>query len=81
MTSPGGTAAISMPSDPNFMCTGLVTVAPFFGSTKNTLIFDAFAAGFWALGEDAEPRHHHEHREHELFADFHNAISFSRCTF
>src|SRR5436305_4717840 len=35
VTSPGGTGAISIPSDPNFMCTGLVTVAPFFGSMKN----------------------------------------------
>src|SRR6185436_13085320 len=48
--SPGGTAAISMPSDPNFMCSGLVTVAPFFGSTKNTRGFlaAAFAAGLAA---------------------------------
>ena len=45
--SPGGTAAISMPSEPNFMCSGLVTVAPFFGSTKNTRGF--FAAGLARL--------------------------------
>ena len=64
VTSPGGTAPISMPSDPNFMCTGLVTVAPFFGSTKNTRDLRAFAAGFfaWAPANDAEPRDHHEHR-------------------
>src|SRR4029453_4165774 len=50
--SPGGTAAISTPSDPNFMWTGLVTVAPFFGSTKNTRAFfaAAFAAGGARLG-------------------------------
>src|SRR5205814_8743817 len=35
---------ISMPSAANFMCTGLVTLALFFGSTKWTLIFLAFAA-------------------------------------
>ena len=40
-----------MPDEPNFMCTGLVTVALFFGSMKNTLTATAFAAGFfaWAL--------------------------------
>src|SRR5262245_19116832 len=43
VTSPGGTAAISIPSDPNFMWTGLVTCAPFFGSMKNTLAFFACA--------------------------------------
>ena len=31
-----GTAAISIFSAPNFKCTGLVTVALFFGSTKKT---------------------------------------------
>ena len=46
--SPGGTGEISVPDEPNFMCTGLVTVAPFFGSTKNTLAVAAFAAGFLA---------------------------------
>src|SRR5881296_2677520 len=39
VTSPGGTAAISIPSEPNFMWTGLVTCAPFLGSMKNTLGF------------------------------------------
>src|SRR5262245_41805132 len=39
VTSPGGTAAISIPSDPNFIWTGLETCAPFFGSMKNTLAF------------------------------------------
>src|SRR5215510_4212307 len=43
VTSPGGTAAISIPSDPNFMWTGLETCAPFFGSMKNTLAFLACA--------------------------------------
>src|SRR5579862_5008200 len=43
LTSPAGTGEIVMPSDPNFMCTGLVTVALFFGSTKNTRSFFAFA--------------------------------------
>src|SRR5215510_6423802 len=43
VTSPGGTAAISIPSDPNFMWTGLVTCAPFVGSMKNTLAFFACA--------------------------------------
>ena len=34
VSSPAGTAEISIPDDPNFTCTGLVTVALFFGSTK-----------------------------------------------
>src|SRR5689334_2750049 len=46
-TSPCGTGEISIPDDPNFMCTGLVTVAPFFGSTKNTRGLPAFL-GAWA---------------------------------
>ena len=37
-----------MPAEPNFMCTGLVTVAPFFGSRNITLALAAFAAGFFA---------------------------------
>src|SRR5436190_23332684 len=33
-----------MPSEPNFMCTGLETLAPFFGSMKKTRGFLAFVA-------------------------------------
>src|SRR4051794_29236210 len=47
--SPGGTGEISTPEEPNFMCTGLVTVAPFFGSTKNTRAFFEVVA-FFAAG-------------------------------
>ena len=61
------------------MCTGLVTVAPFFGSMKNTFAF----AGCGLLhrlraGKNTEPGDHHENREHELLLIFINAISFSR---
>src|SRR5262249_1621855 len=34
-----------MPSEPNFKCSGLVTVAPFLGSTKNTRFLPADFAG------------------------------------
>ena len=71
VTSPGGTAAISMPSEPNFIFTGLVTVAPFFGSTKNTRGF--FAASrlrgrFCCLstGQDAERRRQREREQRGL---------------
>src|SRR5436309_3514656 len=58
--SPGGTASILMPSEPNFICTGLATVALFFGSTKNTRGFVAafppdFAAWAWVM--TTKPRH------------------------
>ena len=53
---PGGTGQISMPDDPNFMCTGLVTFALFFGSMKNTLTAPAFAAGFLACALAYTPR-------------------------
>ena len=82
--SPGGTAAISMPVAANFMCTGLVTVASFFGSTKNTVIFFALAiAGALRLRADehAEPGDHHENREHELLADFHKHDLLFAVTF
>src|SRR5438552_5162533 len=55
VTSPGGTGAIWMPSAPNFMCTGLLTVAPFLGSTKKTRAFFAFAAGLFACAPAAIP--------------------------
>src|SRR5581483_5956636 len=42
-TSPDGTGDIVTPVDVNFMWTGLVTVALFFGSTKLTVIFWPFA--------------------------------------
>ncbi len=41
------------------MCTGLVTVAPFFGSMKNTRTFLPPSSCLGA-GEDAESGHHHE---------------------
>src|SRR5438477_2224743 len=47
-----------MPSTPNFMCTGLVTVAPLFGSMKNTRTFLApafFIAGFLACADAPTP--------------------------
>src|SRR5260370_42293128 len=47
LTSPAGTGEISIPSDPNFICTGLVTVAPLLGSTKNTRAFFGLAAVFF----------------------------------
>ena len=63
------------------MCTGLVTVAPFFGSMKNTRGFfaAAFAAGFFAcaLDDDAEPGDQHEDRQHELLPDFHKRSPFA----
>ena len=43
--SPGGTGAIVTISLPNTRCTGLFTVAPFFGSAKNTLPPPGAAAG------------------------------------
>ena len=70
---------ISMPDEPNFMCTGLVTVAPFFGSMKNTLaVAVAFAAGFLAcaLAKAPRPGDHHEDRKHELLADCHKRSPF-----
>src|SRR5437870_1859227 len=48
LMSPAGTGEISIPSDPNFIFTGLLTVAPFFGSMKNTRGFFGFAADFCA---------------------------------
>src|SRR5437762_4278291 len=49
LMSPAGTGEISIPSDPNFIFTGLFTAAPFFGSMKNTRAFFGFAAaGFFA---------------------------------
>src|ERR1700681_93735 len=57
--SPGGTGEIWMPWEPNFMCTGLVTVAPLLGSRKNTRVFATafFATGFfaWALAKTPNP--------------------------
>src|SRR5262245_54620313 len=46
--SPGGTAPISTPSAANFMWSGLVTVAPFLGSTNQTRTRFFAAAGFAA---------------------------------
>ena len=72
--SPGGTAAISIPSEPNFMCSGLVTVAPFFGSMKNTRGFRrllAPPASCLGARHDAEPGHEDEDRQRELLSDFH----------
>ena len=66
------------------MCTGLVTVAPFFGSMKNTVIFAALAiAGFFAcaLAKTPKPGDHHENREHELLADFHKRDLLFAVTF
>src|SRR5262249_18271242 len=46
VTSPGGTAPISTPFEANLQWTGLATVVPFLGSTKDTLTF--LAAGLAA---------------------------------
>src|SRR5258708_3033937 len=53
--SPGGSGEISIPEDPNFMWTGLLTVALFFGSTKNTRTLVALAAGFFACALTKTP--------------------------
>src|SRR5258708_23212900 len=55
VTSPAGTGEISMRCAPNFKWTGLLTVAPVAGSTKNTRgpLDEAIDAGGVLAGVDA----------------------------
>ena len=58
--SPGGTGEIVIPDEVNFMCTGLVTVAPFFGSTGSVALArpvvgmtpTSDARGYWMVASD-----------------------------
>src|SRR5258706_12884762 len=78
LRSPGGTGEIVMPDDPNFMCTGLVTVALFFGSRNITLAFAAAGFFIWALAKAPPATTITNTGSTSCLLSFISAISFSR---
>src|ERR1700737_3481065 len=67
-----------MPDDPNFMCTGLVTVALFFGSRNITLAFAAAGFFIWALAKAPQATTITSTGSTSCLLSFMSAISFSR---